>query len=254
MLKFTDTHAHIYEEYYDNIDDIINKSNKLGIHRIISDGDNLETNIEMLNLTKKYNNIYITLGYHPEFSSEYTPDNLKIIEENLNNPKVVAIGEIGLDYHYENFNKDKQKEIFESQLILAEKNNLPVIIHSREATLDTITILKKHNCTGVIHCFSGSLETAKEYIKLGYKIGVGGTSTFKGSKIKEIIKEIGIKNILLETDSPYLSPVPFRGQKNYPGNVKYIAEFLSKELNVSIEELSEITEQNVLLTFKKITK
>lgn len=251
MPNFIDTHAHLYKEYYEDIDEVIKRSKELGIEYIISDGDYLETNIEMLELADKYQNVFITLGFHPEFINNYKTEDLDVITNNINNPKVIAIGEIGLDYHYDNYDKDSQIKLFESQLKLAEKFHMPVVVHSRDATKDTIDTLKKFKVKGVIHCFSGSLETAKEYIKMGYKLGVGGTVTFHNSKLIEIIKEIGPENIILETDSPFLSPVPFRGQKNIPGNVKYVADFLSENLNISLEELSKITEENVKETFPK---
>ena len=133
--------------------------------------------------------------------------------------KVVGVGEIGLDYHYDNTYKEKQRDLFEKQLILAEKYNLPVVIHTRDATEDTINILKKHNSSGIIHCFSGSYETARIYLNLGYKLGIGGVVTFKNSKLPEVLRKISIDDIVLETDSPYLCPEPFRGKQN---SSKYI--------------------------------
>lgn len=248
---YVDTHAHLYKEFYDNIDETIKKCQDLGVSHIISDGDNHDSNVEMLELADKYENVFITLGIHPEYVENFEEKNLDFIIKNLSNSKVIAIGEIGLDYHYDNLDKDKQKYIFEKQLEIAEKYNMPVVVHSREATEDTLNILKKYKAKGVIHSFSGSLEIAKEYIKMGYKIGIGGVVTFKNAHIKDVIKEIGIENILLETDSPFLTPVPYRGEKNIPGYVKYIADFLSDYLNISTEEISKVTNKNVLEIFPK---
>lgn len=248
---YVDTHAHLYKEYYDNIDQTLQECTDLGVPYVISDGDNHESNVEMLLLSNKYKNVFITLGIHPEFVDDFDEKNIDFIRENLSNPKVVAIGEIGLDYHYENLDKDKEKYIFEKQLALAEEYNMPVVIHSRDATEDTLNILKKYKVKGVIHSFSGSVEIAKEYIKMGYKLGVGGVVTFKNCHIKEVIKEVGIENIVLETDSPYLTPVPYRGQKNIPGYVKYIADFLSEHLDIPTEEISKITNKNVTEIFPK---
>src|SRR5699024_6836671 len=159
------------------------------------------------------------LGIHPEYVENYTLDDIKFIEDNLNNPKIVAIGEIGLDYHYSKENKEEQIKLLELQLKLAEKYGVPVIIHSREATEDTINTLKKYKVRGVIHSFSGSLETAKIYIKMGYLLGINGVVTFKNCNLKDVLKEIPIENIVLETDSPYLTPVPFRGKQNNSSHI-----------------------------------
>ena len=164
----------------------------------------------------------------------------------------MAIGEIGLDYHYSKEEKEEQIKLLETQLSLAEEYDIPVIIHSRDATLDTLTTLKKYKCRGVIHSFSGSLETAKEYIKMGYLLGVNGVITFKNANIKDVIKELPLTSIILETDSPYLTPVPFRGEKNSPKNVLYVAKFVADLKNISLEELSKITNQNIERVFDKI--
>ena len=164
----------------------------------------------------------------------------------------MAIGEIGLDYHYSKEEKEEQIKLLETQLSLAEEYDIPVIIHSRDATLDTLTTLKKYKCRGVIHSYSGSLETAQEYIKMGYLLGVNGVITFKNANIKDIIKELPLTSIILETDSPYLTPVPFRGEKNSPKNVLYVAKFVADLKNISLEELSKITNQNIERVFDKI--
>ena len=249
---FADTHAHLYSEYYDNIDFVINDANNRGIKYIINAGIDANSNREVLELSSKYPNLYCVLGVHPEDVDTYYDADLQYIIDNLNNPKVVGIGEIGLDYYYTKENKEKQKEIFCKQLEVAEKYNLPVVVHSREATQDTIDCLKKYKVKGVIHAFSGSLETANIYIKMGFKLGVGGVVTFKNSKLKEVFKEVDISNIVFETDSPYLSPEPLRGRVNNPGNVDHIVKFISELKNVSIEELSKVSMDNVRYVFDKI--
>ncbi len=249
---FADTHAHLYSEYYDNIDFVINDANNRGIKYIINAGIDANSNKEVLELSSKYPNLYCVLGVHPEDVDTYYDADLQYIIDNLNNPKVVGIGEIGLDYYYTKENKEKQKEIFCKQLEVAEKYNLPVVVHSREATQDTIDCLKKYKVKGVIHAFSGSLDTANIYIKMGFKLGVGGVVTFKNSKLKEVFKEVDISNIVFETDSPYLSPEPLRGRVNNPGNVDHIVKFISELKNVSIEELSKVSMDNVRYVFDKI--
>ena len=241
-----DTHCHLSYEDYDNLDKIIREMNGI----MIASGCDDKTNKEVLELVSKYDNVYGTLGIHPEEIDNINFDSFKLIEDNLNNPKIVAIGEIGLDYYWTKENIDKQKEVFERQVKMAEKYNLPVVVHSREAIQDTYDILKKYKVKGDIHCFSSSLEMAKEFIKLGYKIGVGGTLTFKNSKkIQEIVKLLDLENILLETDSPYLSPEPFRGKKNKPSNVYYVALKVSELKNIEVEKVIEKSRENAYKLF-----
>ena len=240
-----DTHCHIYKEYYDDIDNIMNKIINANVYKIINNACNLYSCNEIIDLSKKYENMYIALGLHPEENLNELDDIIKLIRSNINNKKMVAIGEIGLDYNFNKDNKVDQKRIFEHQLELAEELNIPVIIHSRDATEDTLNILKKHKLKGVIHCFNGSVEVAKEYIKLGYKLGINGVVTFKNCKLIDTIKQIGVNNLVFETDSPYLTPVPDRGKKNDPSYVNYIVGFLSKNLNMDKELLEEISNKNV---------
>ena len=211
-----------------------------------------KTTEEVLDLIEKYPNMYGAIGIHPEDIDGATQEDIKFIEVNLSNEKIVAIGEIGLDYYYTKENKEKQIKLFETQLALAEKYNIPVIVHSRDATEDTINSLKKFKCKGVIHSFSGSLETAKIYIKMGYLLGVNGVITFKNSKIKEVIKEVGLENVVLETDSPYLAPVPYRGKINSSKNIPVIAEFLAKELEQNVNGIEKITEENTKSLFTRL--
>lgn len=246
---FTDTHCHIYKEYYENIDEVLKNAKKSNVNRMINNGCDKKSNEEVLELTQKYKNIYGAIGIHPENVEEYTKEDLKHIEENIKNKKIIAIGEIGLDYHYTKENKKSQKELLESQLKIAEHYHLPVIIHSREATEDTINTLKKYKVTGVIHSFSGSLETAKIYIKMGYLLGINGVITFKNSKLKEVIKEIPLDNIILETDSPYLTPEPFRGKRNEPARIHEIAKFICELKDISLDELARITNDNIKRIF-----
>lgn len=249
---FVDTHCHIFKSDYDNIDEVLNNASNNNIKYYINNGSDREYNKEVLELVKQYDNMYGALGIHPESVDNYTLEDIKFIENNLNNEKIVAIGEIGLDYHYTRENKDEQIKLLEMQLSLAEKYNLPVIIHSRDATEDTINTLKKFNCRGTIHSFSGSLETAKIYIKMGYLLGVNGVITFKNCNIKDVIKEVGLDNIVLETDSPYLTPVPYRGMKNDPSHIMDIAKFVSELYNVSLEELSYRTNENIKRMYERV--
>lgn len=247
-----DTHAHLTSEYYDDIKQVLNDSAKLGIDIVVNSGCDSASNEEVLKIAKNLDNMYVTLGIHPEFANCYQDKDIKFIIDNLADNKVVAIGEIGLDYHYDGYDMQKQKELFEKQLKIAEEHNLPVVIHSRDATSDTINILKKYSVTGIIHCFSGSKETAREYIKLGYKLGIGGVCTYKNAKVIEVIKEVGLENIVLETDSPYLAPVPVRGTQNIPGNISFIVDFISNSTGILKEDIIKITRDNTLHIFDKI--
>lgn len=245
----TDTHCHLFKEYFSDLDEVIKNAKAAGVMRFVSAADNLESSNEMLKLSTKYENVYVAIGIHPENCEEDLHILDDIIKSNIDNKKIVAIGEIGLDYYYGKENKNRQLEIFDYQLSLAEKYNLPVVIHSREATLDTIKTLKRHKVRGVIHCFSGSKETALEYIKMGMYIGVGGVMTFKNSKLDEIIKKLPLDRIVLETDSPYLTPEPFRKYSNEPKYIRTIAEYLSELKNIDISEVEKTTENNVSQIF-----
>lgn len=241
----TDTHCHLTKEFFQDMDEIIETAKMSGVGRYISAADSIASSKEMILLGEKYKDVYITLGIHPENCFDSLNDITNIIEENKNNSKFVAIGEIGLDYYYGKENKLRQIEVFEYQLALAEKYNLPVIVHSREATLDTINSIKKYNVKGVMHCYSGSLETAKELIKMGFYIGVGGVMTFKNSKIDEVIRDIPLNKIVLETDSPFLTPEPYRKYSNEPKYIKTIAEYLANLKHIDISEVEKTTENNV---------
>lgn len=241
---FTDTHCHIYEEYYD-VDDIMKKINYSNVNRVINNACDFKTSLEVLDLSKRYSNMYCAIGLHPENDLDEIDNVMALIIKNKDNPKMVAIGEIGLDYYYNKDNKEEQIEILCKQLKLAEKLNLPVIIHSREATGNMLSILKKYDVKGVIHCFNGSVEVAKEYIKLGYKLGINGVITFKNCKLIEVIKTIGVDNVVFETDSPYLAPVPFRGEENNPIHVIDIVDFVSNNVGVSVEDLANISNKNI---------
>ena len=242
-----DSHCHLVNEDYD-IDDVINRAVASNVKYLIVGGSEREDNKLNMDLINQYNNIFASVGFHPSMASVITEEDYLSLEKYIkNNDKVVAIGEIGLDYHYGKEDIDKQKELFIRQLDLAKKYNLPVVIHTRDAFLDTYNILKSYNLSGVIHCFSGSLESAKQYIELGYYLGIGGVITFKNSKLKDVIETIGLDRVIFETDSPYLSPV--RGAKNEPANVKIICEFISKLLNISTDEVSKITSNNTKKLF-----
>ena len=244
-----DTHCHIYKSYYEDIDEVIKRAREVGINKLINNGCDARSNAEILSLVLKYEGMYAAIGIHPSEADSYEPADLDFIEKNLSNDKVVAIGEIGLDYYWVKNNRERQIELFEHQLRLAEKYEFPVIVHNRDATFDVIDILRKYNVKGVIHSFSGSYETAKELVDMGYFLGINGVVTFKNSKLGEVLKKIGLENLILETDSPYLTPHPFRGEKNDPAKVKVIAEYLADLFHKNIVEIEKITNENVVRIF-----
>lgn len=241
---FIDTHCHLSIEDYEDIDKVLEDNRKEGVSPIIISGCTKESIVESLEYSNLYSDVFAAIGYHPSEADVVKDEDLFLLEEQLKLNKVVAIGEIGLDYYYGKENKDKQIELFEKQLAIAEKYHLPVVIHSRDATYDTIQCLKKYSVSGVIHCFSGSLETAKEYIKMGFFLGIGGVVTFKNSNLAKIITDIPLDYIVLETDSPYLTPAPHRGEKNSSKYIPLIAEKIANCKNVSLKQVSEITTAN----------
>ena len=238
-----DTHCHLDE--YENLDNITNFDGYM-----ITSGCDKKSNQKVMDIIDKYDNVFGTLGIHPENVDKYTQEDLKFIEENINHQKIVAIGEIGLDYHYTSENKDKQIELFKKQLDIALKYHKPIVVHSRDAINDTYNILKHYKLKGTIHCFSSSLEMAQEFIKLGYKIGIGGVLTFKnGKKLQSIVKFLDLRNILIETDSPYLSPEPLRGRRNEPKNVLYVAQKISQIKDIGLNQVLDRVNKNAILEF-----
>ncbi len=242
-----DTHAHINSFEYDNLDEIIGR---LKDFVVINSGINEATNKMVIDIASKNDNFYATIGYHPENIDEIKDFDLSLLESELTNKKVVAIGEIGLDYHYRSDNKEEQKALFEKQLQLAGKYRLPVVVHSRDAIEDTFEILKKYNVKADIHCFSSSYEMAKRFIGLGHLIGIGGTLTFKNNvKTVEIVENIDLNHFLLETDCPYLAPEPLRGTKNDSTNLKYVIIKIAELKGISYDSVVEILNNNAVEFF-----
>lgn len=252
---FIDTHCHVLSEYYDNINEVVNQCKKNNVNRIIVNGCDINSNKEVLELVSKYDIIYGAIGFHPTELDDFNDEYFEFLENNISNPKIVAIGEIGLDYYYDNTDKNKQKEIFKRQLDIANKYSKPIIVHSRNSIQDTYNILKEYNLFGSIHCFSGSVEMAREFIKIGYKLGIGGIITYKNAKnIREVVKDIDLSYILLETDSPYLTPSPYRGKNNSPEYIPLIASTIADIKNISINDVSEVTTANAEEIFDFFSK
>ncbi len=246
---FIDTHCHIVSEYYDDIDEVVKNAIDNGVLKIIINGYNMQSNREVLELVKKYDIVYGALGIQPEELYDYNDDSLKFIEEHINDEKIIAVGEIGLDYHYDT-DKELQKELFKRQLEIAYKYNKPVIIHSRDCIQETYNILKESKVKGTMHCYSGSKEMALEFIKIGFLIGIGGVSTFKNAKnIVDVIKYIPLEYIILETDSPYLTPEPYRGKRNEPMYIPIVAKRVADIKGLDIKEIERTTTDNARRLF-----
>lgn len=247
---YIDTHCHLDSNDYNNIDEVIRRVKN---NIIIVSGVDDRTNKEVIELCNKFDNVYGTLGLHPNEIKDYYEESLNFIEKNLTNSKIVGVGEIGLDYHFNEVEKELQQEVFKKQIEIAKRNKKTIVIHSRDAALDTFNILKNshlEDCKVVMHCYSYSLEMAREFIKMNVKLGIGGVVTFKNaSKLKEIVKEINLDNLLLETDSPYLTPEPYRGQKNEPSFVIYIAKEIAKIKDISLEKVLDTTTRNAKCQF-----
>ena len=247
---YIDTHCHVLNEYYDDIEMVISECRNNDIEKIIVNGCDINSNREVLELVNKYDIVYGAIGFHPTELDDFKEEYFKFLEDNLDNSKIVAVGEIGLDYHYDNTDKEKQVYIFKKQLDIASKYNKPIIVHSRDSIQDTYNILKEYRLTGSIHCFSGSVEMAREFVKIGYKLGIGGIITYKNAKtIKEVVKDIDLSYILLETDSPYLTPSLYRGEDNSPKYIPIIANEIASIKGISNKEVAVTTTANAEATF-----
>lgn len=247
---FIDTHMHIGDDFGVQPDLYVKNASYAQVEVLIASFCEKDDIMLSTKFVEKYKNLYACIGYHPEVSNKIVEKDYEILEEMVkNNPKIVAIGEIGLDYYWNKDNKDKQREVFCKQLEIAEKLKLPVVIHSRDSINETYEILKKYKVSGVIHCFSGSLEMAKKFISLGFLLGIGGVVTFKNSKLFEVIEKLELTNIVLETDSPYLTPEPNRGKTNESSNIFYIAQKIAEIKNIPLENVAKITTENAIRTF-----
>lgn len=246
-----DTHCHVLPEYYEDIEGVIQRAIHTGVGMIIINGVDRHSNQQVLELVSRYDIVYGALGIQPEYAQEVCEEDFNFIEEHICDDKILAVGEIGLDYHYD-IDRVKQKEVFKRQLEIAKKYHKPVIIHSRECIQETYDILKLSGAKGIMHCYSGSVEMAREFIKIGFYLGIGGIVTFKNAvKLVNVIKDVSLEYIVLETDAPYLSPEPYRGKINEPANVGVILQKICGIKGLDYKEASRITTENVLRLFDK---
>ena len=242
-----DTHAHLNDEAFDeDRDQLLATFCDAGVGWVLNAGCSLESSKESIALAEKYHWIYASVGSHPDIADEVNADVLEAYRQMCRHPKVKAIGEIGLDYHYETIHRDEQKRAFRAQMALAQELNMPVIVHERDAHEDGMAIVKEFpGVTGVFHCYSGSAEMARQLVDLGWYIGFTGVLTFKNArKAVETAASIPIERILLETDCPYMAPEPFRGGRCHPGLLSYMAKKLAEIRGLSEEEVIRITTEN----------
>lgn len=253
-MEFFDSHAHYNDEKFDEgRDKLIEEIYKGEVTKIINAGYSIESSKKALDIAKNYDFMYATAGISPNDIDNFKEEDLNIIEELGRNKKCVAIGEIGLDYHWDKENKELQKKVFISQIEIANRLKLPIVIHTREAIFDTLEILKTNKCSkkGVFHCCPLNIDLVREGLKLGFYISFAGPITFKNSKnAEEVIKMVPNERILIETDSPYLSPEPLRGKRNDSRNVKYIAQKIAEVKEIEIEEIAKITYNNAKELFE----
>ena len=256
MYNIFDSHAHYNDEQFDiDRDSLLASLPEAGIVGIINCGTDVKSSLISLDYAEKYDFFYAACGYHPEAADEADDGKIAEIEKMLSHEKCVAVGEIGLDYHYDFVSKEVQLEVFEKHLQLAVKHDIPVIVHDREAHADTLTLLKKYRPKGVLHCFSGSVETAREILSLGMYIGLGGAVTFKNAvKPVEVAAYIPEDRLLLETDCPYMAPVPMRGKRNDSKYIPFVAEKIAEIRDCDAQHILSVTAENTRVLFDKIKR
>lgn len=250
-----DSHAHLNGPSFDaDLQEVLTRADEVGVHTIINIGYDLESSQHAVKLAETYPNLWAVVGVHPHDAKTWTPQIREKIKARSCSPKVVAIGEIGLDYHYDNSPREMQRMVFREQLALALEVNLPVVIHSRKATQDTLEIVKEFpGVACLFHCYSGSSETAEVYGKMGHYFSFGGPITFKNAhKLREVVAQIPLERILIETDCPYLTPHPHRGKRNEPAYLIYVAEKLAEIHGRTPEEIGKLTEKNTRRFFRLI--
>ncbi|SOC26218.1 TatD DNase family protein [Ureibacillus xyleni] len=252
---YIDTHVHLNaDQYEEDLQQVIERALSAKVEKMVVVGFDRKTIERAMNLAETYEFIYAVIGWHPVDAIDCTEEDLQWIEQLASNKKVVAIGETGLDYYWDKSPKEVQQELFRKQIHLAQKLQLPIVIHNRDATGDVVKILREENAAsvgGVMHCFSGSVETARECIAMNFMISLGGPVTFKNARLpKEVAKEIPLEYLMIETDAPYLAPHPYRGKRNEPSYVPLVAEEIARQKELTVEEVAQATTSNAVKFFK----
>ncbi len=252
-MKLIDSHAHLDDEAFDEDREKVFERIKNNMDFVVNIGCDLKSSEISVEYAKKYDFIYSVVGVHPIYTEQYNDEVEKKIEELAKDKKVLAIGEIGLDYHWMTSPKEEQKKVFRKQLELARKLNKPVVIHTRKAMEDTVNILNEYkDITGILHCYPGSVETAKQMVDRFF-LGIGGVLTFKnGKKLVEVVEKIPIDKLVIETDCPYMAPTPYRGKRNEPIYTEEVAKKIAEIKNISYEEVVEITNKNTRKAYKML--
>ncbi|MDT8448505.1 MAG: TatD family hydrolase [bacterium] len=254
-LRWVDTHCHL-EMLKEPAQSALEKGTEAGLSHCLTIGTGPQSNAQVLAFCDQFPQVYGSLGIHPHQAGETTPEHLAFIGENLDHPKIVALGECGLDYHYDFSKPEEQKPLFMAQLKMAQERNMPLVIHSRQAEEDTLECLAQADqggLRGVFHSFTSSLEMAQKVLELGFYLSFNGICTFPRSEaVREVLAKVPLDRLLLETDAPYLSPVPLRGKPNLPGNVALVGEFVAKFLGIDPQELSQLCFENSLKLFEGV--
>lgn len=258
-MRFVDTHTHLYRENYpDNFEEVARRAIEAGVDKMILGCVNRETLAWLQEAVSLFpDNFFVLIGLHPEDTKADFEDELAQIKVHLEDPNVVGVGEIGLDYYWDRTFEKEQREAFYRQLCWARDRQMPLSLHIRSAYNDAIEILKQFRpgeLSGVMHCFSGGIQEAEWAVKHGFAIGVGGTVTFKNSKVQEIVAHVGLENVVLETDAPYLAPVPHRGQPNESSYIPIIAQKVADIFQVSLQTVADTTTENAYRIFSKLTR
>lgn len=253
-MMLIDTHVHLNaDQYEEDVEEVIERALEADVKKMIVVGFDTKTINKAMELAEAYPFIYAVVGWHPVDAIDCTEEDLEWIESLAKHPKVVGIGETGLDYYWDKSPKDVQQELFRKQIRLAQRVNLPIIIHNRDATGDVVRILKEEEAEktgGIMHCFGGSVETARECINMNFMISLGGPVTFKNAKTpKEVATEISLDHLLIETDAPYLAPHPHRGKRNEPALVALVAEEIARLKELPVEEVAQRTTENAMKLF-----
>ncbi len=258
---FIDSHCHLfYEDYKADLAEVFARANNAGVRQFIIPATNHQTAVEAIRLTEQFPGVYASVGFHPLDLKEFNEDRLKEIETLSHHPNVVAIGEIGIDYFYDTSPREYQKEIFARQIELAVRRDLPIIVHTRDSVQDAIDIVTDHASRnplwrsdgkrGVFHCFTGDAAQARHLFSHGFLISFPGPITFKKGTMHEVVRETGLDNVMVETDSPFLTPVPFRGTRNEPSYIPLIAQKIADTLGISVEEVGSVTTRNAVGLFR----
>ena len=253
-MTLIDTHAHIYyDDFTGRMDDIIRASANNGVEKIISIGVDLKSSEKCIKLAEKYESVFATCGIHPHEADKTPKGYLYELEQFYEHQKVVAVGEIGLDYHYDFSDRKTQRKIYNEQLEMANSLDIPAVVHCRQSDDDILGgIQESDHSYGVIHCFSSGLDFAAKILETGFHLSFTGMITFV-KELEEVVREVSLSKMMVETDSPYLSPKPHRGKQNEPANVLYVAEKIAELKEISLEEVAESTTRTALQLFKKIT-